>query len=141
MTALFFRKILQLNKICAITSFCKPYSQCCQIIFHKVAQAGVKRRPNALQRRAHFCVLNFADKISKNVLKLVFSNILQMKKHISTLKKLTCDKHFSHCFGALIKRQLSKSAIYEKNFTKDTPKSEKYHFETLFVSILYIFSE
>ena len=53
--------------------------QCCQTIFQKVAQTGVKRRTNALPRRAHFCVFNLAYKIGKNVLKLVFSNMLHLQ--------------------------------------------------------------
>ena len=77
--------------------------QCCQTIFQKVAQTGVKRRTNALPRRAHFCVFNLAYKIGKNVLKLVFCNMLHLQKHISTPKsekKLTRDRNFSHCFSA-----------------------------------------
>ena len=77
--------------------------QCCQIIFQKVAQTGVKRRTTALPRRAHFCVLNFAYEIGKNVPKLAFCNMLHLQNNISTtkkVKKLTFDRNFSRCFCA-----------------------------------------
>ena len=74
--------------------------QCCQTIFQKVAQTGVKRRTNALPRRAHFCVFNLAYKIGKNVLKLVFSNMLHLQNTFprQKLEKLTCNSNFSHYF-------------------------------------------
>ena len=95
-TTLYYGKTIYQHLPRFLSMTCRPTSlfkiqrlilrQCCQMIFQKVAQTGVKRRTNALPRRAHFCVLNFAHKIGKNVLKLVFCNMLHLQKHISTPK-------------------------------------------------------
>ena len=49
-----------------------------------------------MKRRANLCVSNFAYKISKSLLYIVFSNVFHIQKHIYKLKteKMTYDRQF-----------------------------------------------